>query len=116
MTLYIGVDLHARQQTLSYLNTDDGTTVQVELAYEHDDINSGVRIRRSLLMMSLRWWITSNRRALRFSCGARSAFKLEEKDLLGKDAIAPSAASHCDAATFRSEMPRARLSPLLGVS
>src|SRR3982074_3693846 len=38
MTLYIGVDIHARQQTLSYLNTDDGTTGQVELEHERDDI------------------------------------------------------------------------------
>jgi transposase len=38
MTLYIGVDIHARQQTLSYLNTDDGTTGQVELQHERDDI------------------------------------------------------------------------------
>ena len=26
MTLYIGVDIHARQQTVSYLDTADGTT------------------------------------------------------------------------------------------
>lgn len=38
MTLYIGVDIHARQQTLSYLNTDDGSTGQVELRHERDDI------------------------------------------------------------------------------
>ena len=38
MTLYIGVDIHARQQTLSYLETSDGTTVQVELSHERDDI------------------------------------------------------------------------------
>ena len=31
MTLYIGVDIHARQQTLSYLETADGTTGQVVL-------------------------------------------------------------------------------------
>lgn len=31
MTLYIGVDIHARQQTVSYLDTDDGTTGQQEL-------------------------------------------------------------------------------------
>jgi hypothetical protein len=30
MTLYIGVDIHARQQTLSYLDTADGTTGQLE--------------------------------------------------------------------------------------
>jgi transposase len=38
MTLYIGVDIHARQQTLSYLNTADGTAGQVELSHERDDI------------------------------------------------------------------------------
>jgi transposase len=38
MTLYIGVDIHARQQTLSYLDTSDGTTGLVELSHERDDI------------------------------------------------------------------------------
>jgi transposase len=38
MTLYIGVDIHARQQTLSYLDTSDGTTGIVELSHERDDI------------------------------------------------------------------------------
>jgi transposase len=38
MTLYIGVDIHARQQTLSYLDTSDGTTGQEELDHEADDI------------------------------------------------------------------------------
>ncbi len=38
MTLYIGVDIHARQQTLSYLDTSDGTTGQVRLDHERDDI------------------------------------------------------------------------------
>jgi transposase len=38
MTLYIGVDIHARQQTLSYLDTSDGTTGQVEILHERDDI------------------------------------------------------------------------------
>lgn len=38
MTLYIGVDIHARQQTVSFLDTADGTTGQVELNHEHDDI------------------------------------------------------------------------------
>ena len=38
MTLYIGVDIHARQQTLSYLDTSDGTTGQVELQHERDDV------------------------------------------------------------------------------
>ena len=38
MTLYIGVDIHARQQTLSYLETADGTTGQVVLDHEVDDV------------------------------------------------------------------------------
>lgn len=38
MTLYIGVDIHARQQTLSYLDSSDGTTGIVELSHERDDI------------------------------------------------------------------------------
>jgi transposase len=38
MTLYIGVDIHARQQTLSFLDTEDGTTGQVELVHERDDV------------------------------------------------------------------------------
>ena len=38
MTLYIGVDIHARQQTLSYLDSSDGTTGQVVLDHEVDDV------------------------------------------------------------------------------
>jgi transposase len=38
MTLYIGVDIHARQQTVSYLDTADGTAGLVELQHERDDI------------------------------------------------------------------------------
>src|SRR5467141_3272603 len=38
MTLYIGVDIHARQQTVSYLDTADGTTGLVEIQHERDDI------------------------------------------------------------------------------
>src|SRR5687768_15280654 len=38
MTLYIGVDIHARQQTASYLDTSDGVTETVELSHERDDI------------------------------------------------------------------------------
>lgn len=38
MTLYIGVDIHARQQTVSYLDTADGSTDLVELQHERDDI------------------------------------------------------------------------------
>jgi transposase len=43
MTLYIGVDIHARQQTLSYLETEDGTTGQVELNHERDDVKGFYR-------------------------------------------------------------------------
>jgi transposase len=43
MTLYIGVDIHARQQTLSYLDTSDGTTAVVELSHERDDIREYYR-------------------------------------------------------------------------
>ncbi len=38
MTLYLGVDIHARQQTVSFLDTEDGTTGQQELHHERDDI------------------------------------------------------------------------------
>ena len=38
MTLYIGVDIHARQQTLSYLDSEDGTTGQVVLDHEVDEV------------------------------------------------------------------------------
>jgi hypothetical protein len=38
MTLYIGVDIHARHQTLSYLETADGTTGQLQLQHARDDI------------------------------------------------------------------------------
>ena len=40
MTLYIGVDIHARQQTVSYLDTSDGTTGVVALSHERDDIKA----------------------------------------------------------------------------
>ena len=43
MTLYIGVDIHARQQTLSFLDTEDGTTGQVELQHERDDVKGFYR-------------------------------------------------------------------------
>ncbi len=33
MTLYIGVDIHARQQTVGFLDTVDGTTEQVKLEH-----------------------------------------------------------------------------------
>jgi transposase len=38
MTLYIGVDIHARQQTVSWLDTADGTISQVQLDHERDNI------------------------------------------------------------------------------
>jgi transposase len=40
MTLYIGVDIHARQQTVSYLDTEDGSLGQQELHHERDDIRA----------------------------------------------------------------------------
>ena len=43
MTLYIGVDIHARQQTLSFLDTEDGSTGQVELQHERDDVKGFYR-------------------------------------------------------------------------
>lgn len=43
MTLYIGVDIHARQQTLSYLDSSDGTTGQVVLDHEGDDVQQFYR-------------------------------------------------------------------------
>jgi len=38
MTVYIGVDFHARKQMLSYLTTEDGEIQQIELLHEQDDI------------------------------------------------------------------------------
>jgi transposase len=43
MTLYIGVDIHARQQTLSYLETSDGTTGQLQLQHERDEVKGFYR-------------------------------------------------------------------------
>ena len=40
MTLYIGVDIHARRTTVSFLDTADGTTGQVVLEHESDDIKA----------------------------------------------------------------------------
>jgi transposase len=40
MTLYIGVDIHARQQTVSYLDTEDGSIEQRELHHERDDVRA----------------------------------------------------------------------------
>jgi transposase len=38
MTVYCGVDFHARQQTISYLTTEDGEVQQAELHHEQDNI------------------------------------------------------------------------------
>lgn len=38
MTLYIGVNIRARQQTPLYRDTEEGTTGQVELQHERDDV------------------------------------------------------------------------------
>ena len=38
MTVYCGVDFHARKQTISYLTTEDGEMQQIELQHEQDDI------------------------------------------------------------------------------
>ena len=38
MRVYIGVDFHARQQTVSYLTTEDGEIHQSKLDHEKDDI------------------------------------------------------------------------------
>ncbi len=43
MTVYIGVDIHARQQTVSYLDTSDGTAGQVVLDHEQDDVREFYR-------------------------------------------------------------------------
>ena len=38
MTVYIGVDLHARQQTLAYVDTSDGEIKCRELHHQQDDV------------------------------------------------------------------------------
>lgn len=40
MTVYIGVDLHARQQTVSYVNTSNGEVKHRELHHQRDDVRS----------------------------------------------------------------------------
>lgn len=40
MTLYCGVDLHARQQMVSYVNTDDAEVKHRELYHQRDDVRS----------------------------------------------------------------------------
>lgn len=39
-TVYIGVDFHARKQTISYLTTEDGEIQQLELEHEKDDVRA----------------------------------------------------------------------------
>ena len=43
MTVYIGVDFHARKQMLSYLTTEDGEIQQIELLHEQDDVRGSMR-------------------------------------------------------------------------
>ena len=38
MTVYCGVDFHARKQTISYLTTEGGEVQQAELHHEQDNI------------------------------------------------------------------------------
>lgn len=38
MAVYIGVDFHARMQTISYLTTEDGAIEQLELSHQQDDV------------------------------------------------------------------------------
>lgn len=40
MTVYCGVDLHARQQMVSYVNTSDGEVKHRELYHQRDDVRS----------------------------------------------------------------------------
>ena len=40
MTVYCGVDFHARKQTISYLTIEDGEIQQAELLHEKDDIRA----------------------------------------------------------------------------
>src|SRR5436305_12510838 len=40
MTVYLGVDLHARQQTVSYVNTSDGEVKRRELYHQRDNVRA----------------------------------------------------------------------------
>src|SRR5260370_41738175 len=40
MTVYIGVEFHARKQTVSYLTTEDGEIQQMELEHEKDYVRT----------------------------------------------------------------------------
>ncbi len=48
MTVYIGVDFHARKQMLSYLTTEDGEIQQIELLHEEEDVRAFYAQLRSL--------------------------------------------------------------------
>ncbi len=54
--IYIGVDIHARQQTVCYLDTEDGSTRQQELGHEGEQVRAlqyaGVSLRAQLLTRS----------------------------------------------------------------
>ncbi|MFN2452862.1 MAG: transposase [Pyrinomonadaceae bacterium] len=43
MTVYIGVDLHARQQTVAYMDTQDGEIKYRELHHQKDDVRAFYR-------------------------------------------------------------------------
>ena len=40
MTVYCGVDFHARKQSISYCNTEDGQIHRRELDHQKDDVRS----------------------------------------------------------------------------
>jgi len=40
MTVYLGVDLHARQQTVAFVDTSDGEIKRRELHHQQDDVRS----------------------------------------------------------------------------
>lgn len=40
MTVYIGVDLHARQQTVAFMDTSDGEIKRRELHHQKDDVRA----------------------------------------------------------------------------
>ncbi len=58
MTLYIGVDIHARQQTVSYLDTEDGAIAQQELHHERDDIRGFYSQFSGEVIVGIEAWVT----------------------------------------------------------
>src|SRR5260370_13561033 len=40
MTVYCGVDFHARKQTVSYLTTEDGEIKQTELQHDREEVRA----------------------------------------------------------------------------